>query len=97
MAWGWESTRVTSEGSSGRAAIRLWWMGWTTSAEMRTPSASPARASSVAATPPSSEFSIGTTARSVRPSCTAITVSCTVTQGTASTSPSADARRASSV
>ena len=50
-------------------------MGCTTSAQMRTASASPASASRVAATPPSSEFSIGTTARSVSPSWTAITVS----------------------
>ena len=87
VAWGWDSTRVTSASSSGAAAIRLWWIGWTTSAEIRTPSASPASASSVAATPPSSEFSIGTTARSVSPSWTAMTVSWTVEHGTASTSP----------
>jgi hypothetical protein len=45
---------------------------------MRTSRASIASVSSVAVTDPSSEFSIGTTARATSPSCTAITVSKTV-------------------
>ena len=49
-----------------------------------TPSVSNASASSVALTEPSSEFSIGTSARSTRPSRTAATASCTVGSGTGS-------------
>src|SRR5918996_1150955 len=39
VAWGWETTRVTSARSSSRAATRQWWIGCTTSATMRTPPA----------------------------------------------------------
>ena len=48
VACGWETTRVTSPNESGRAAITQWWMGWITSAAMRTPVASMASVSSVA-------------------------------------------------
>src|SRR4051794_2692428 len=65
---------------------------------MRTSAASPASVSRVAFTEPSSEFSIGTTARSTSPLCTAITVSYTVGYGSSSTGPAgAEVRRASSV
>ena len=46
--------------SIGSAATRWWWIGWIVSRTIRTSVASPASASSVAATPPSREFSIGT-------------------------------------
>ena len=61
--------RARSPPSSVRSrAIRQWRIGCTTSADDRAPpSASPASASSVAVTEPSSEFSIGTTARSTAP------------------------------
>ena len=75
IACGWETTRRTPPGSSRVAAIRQWWMGCTTSAPIRTSSASSTSVSSVTATPPSSAFSIGTTARSAAPSWTAITAS----------------------
>jgi hypothetical protein len=61
-----------------RRAMRQCSIGRTTSPAIRTRSASPASASRVAVTEPSSEFSIGTTARSTSPCCTAITVSYTV-------------------
>ena len=55
-------------------AIRQCRIGWTTSPTIATSSVSIASASSVALTEPSSEFSIGTSARSTSPSWTAITV-----------------------
>ena len=58
-------------------AIRQWWIGCTSSPAIWTSSVSNASASSVALTEPSSEFSIGTSARSTRPSWTAITASWT--------------------
>ena len=97
LAWGCDTTRVIRSSGISPAATRQWWIGCTTSPAIRTRSASPASASSVAATPPSSAFSIGTTARSTSPSWTAITVSQTDAQGTSSTPGGADARSASSL
>ena len=70
--------------SPGVPAITAWLTGWTTSPTMRTSSVSAARASSVGATAPSVEFSMGTSARSTAPSSTASTASETVGAGTAS-------------
>src|SRR6201999_728974 len=81
--------------SYARAATRQWRIGRTTSPTMRTSWASSASASSVADTPPSIEFSIGTTARSTARSWTAITASWIVPYGTSSTAAGADPRRAS--
>ena len=55
-------------------------IGSTASPTIATSRASPASASSVALTAPSSEFSIGTSARSTPPSWTAMTVSWIVGQ-----------------
>ena len=65
---------------------------------MRTSSVSVASVSSVALTEPSSEFSIGTNARSTAPSWTAMIASCSVGSGTQLWSPRpATAIRASSL
>jgi hypothetical protein len=75
LAWGCETTTSISDSSSAVRAIRQWRTGWTTSPTIATSSVSIASASSVALTDPSSEFSIGTKARSTAPPWTAITVS----------------------
>src|SRR3954465_5525829 len=82
LACGCEATAAMR--SSGRAAraIRQWWMGCTSSPAIWTPPSSAASASSVALTAPSREFSIGTSARSTRPSRTAATASWTLGSGT---------------
>ena len=75
VACGWEiTTSICSSGSSS-CAIRHCSTPSTVSPTMRTSSASNTSASSVTLTEPSSEFSIGTTARSTVPSRTASTVS----------------------
>ena len=75
LACGWDTTVSISESSSEVRAIRQWRIGWTTSPTMATSSVSMASASRVALTDPSSEFSMGTSAVSTSPSCTAMTVS----------------------
>ena len=84
LACGWEATAAIRSSSTGSRAIRQWWIAWTSSPVIWTSSVSNASASSVALTAPSSEFSIGTSARSTRRSCTAITASCTDGSGTGS-------------
>ena len=71
----------------------------TASPTIATSRASSASASSVALTAPSSEFSIGTSARSTPPPWTAMTVSWIVGNGTSSPprSPAVAARSASSL
>ena len=98
-ACGCEITRATSSIEVPSRAIRQCRIGSTTSREIRTSAASPARVSSVAFTDPSSEFSIGTTARSTSRLWTAMTVSYTVGYGSSFTDApaGADARSASSV
>ena len=59
-------------------------MGWISSPTITTSSVSKASASSVGLTAPSSEFSIGTSARSTVPSWTAMTVSWMVGSATGS-------------
>ncbi len=75
LACGCETTASISSSSSAVRAIRQWRIGWMTSPTIATSSVSIASASSVALTDPSSEFSIGTSARSTAPAWTAITVS----------------------
>ena len=75
VACGCDTTVSISESSSAVRAIRQWRIGWTTSPRIATSSVSIASASSVAFTEPSSEFSIGTSARCTAPKWTAITVS----------------------
>ena len=63
LAWGWEMTTRIALSASAVRAIRQWRIGCTTSPRMATSSVSMASASRVALTEPSSEFSIGTSAR----------------------------------
>ncbi len=73
LAWGWDSTRSMDSSGSCVRAISVCAIGCTTSPTICTSSVSKTSASRVALTDPSSEFSIGTSARSQRPSTTAIT------------------------
>jgi hypothetical protein len=75
VAWGCEITTSISSSGITSWAIRHWWIARTVSPTIVTPSVSNASVSRVALTDPSREFSIGTTARSTLPSCTAMTVS----------------------
>ena len=84
LACGCEATAAIRSSSIGSRAIRQWWIGSTSSPAICTSSVSNASVSSVALTAPSSEFSIGTSARSTRPSWTAITASWTDGSGTGS-------------
>ena len=86
---------IASSAISSRA-IRQLRMARTASPRMTVPGASQASASSVAVTPPSSEFSTGTRARSTVPRSTAITASWMEPKGTSSASRAAVARRAAS-
>ena len=92
LACGCDTTARTSASSSGPAATRCRWTGWRSSPTITTSSVSNAIASSVGVTDPSSEFSIGTSARSTSPSWTAITASCRVGSGTSANAsePAAD-------
>ena len=73
LAWGCDTTRSISSRASLVRAINVCWIGCTTSPTISTSSVSNTSASSVALTEPSSEFSIGTRERSLRPATTAIT------------------------
>src|SRR4051794_38721633 len=84
LAWGCDVTAAMRRSSTGSRAIRQWWIGTTISPTICTSSVSNASVSSVALTAPSSEFSIGTRARSTRPSWTASTASWTDGSGTGS-------------
>ena len=97
LACGWETTAAMRSSGTGVRAIRQWWIGWTSSPVIWTPPSPCASASSVALTEPSSEFSIGTSARSTRPSRTAATASWTVGSGTGSRSAPPPASTASSL
>ena len=74
LACGWDTTMRSASSSTGSRATRQWRIGCTSSPTITTSSVSKASASSVALTEPSSEFSNGTSARSTRPSWTAMTV-----------------------
>ena len=80
--WAWERTVARLSDRAPGAATRQWWTARTTSPTMTTPGAENVSASTVALTPPSTEFSSGASARSTRPSCTARTTSCTVSRAT---------------
>ena len=75
VAWGIDTTVEIASSATGSRAIRQWRIGCTSSPTITTSSVSIARVSSVALTEPSSEFSMGTSARSTSPSPTAMTVS----------------------
>ena len=80
----------------GSRAMRQLRMASTLSPRMTVSRASQASASSVAVTPPSSEFSTGTSARSTAPRSTAITASWIDANGTISAPCAAAAWRAAS-
>ena len=87
VAWGWEWTVRISSGAIGSPATRQYVTRCTSSPTITTSGASNTSASSVAPTPPSREFSIGTSARSALPSCTAATAAATVGRASGSQSP----------
>ena len=93
---GWEITASIASSASGSRAIRQLRMASTVSPRITVSGASQASASSVAVTPPSSEFSTGTSARSTAPRSTAITASWIDANGTSSASCAAVAWRAAS-
>ncbi len=93
-AWGWLATRRTSASAVPGAAARTKVTGTRCSATMTSGGVLPLRASRVALTPPSSEFSMGTTAASTSPERTASKHRPTVASGTRSAAAPASPREA---